>query len=1116
MTTEASAASGERLFISYAGPDRAWSEWVAWQLEQAGYSVELDLWDWAAGDNAVVRMNQALERADRMVALFSQAYFEHQRFTTDEWTGIMSGRDRHGRLIPLRLEDVTPPPVLRPLIAPSLAGLSAEDAHRVLMNAVRGAPRPVAEPTFPGAHVPRQRSMDEAPRLPGAHQPTLWQVPHRNADFIGRDRDIDEVRRRLRPGQPLVIHSSVPLGGVGKTQVAVQYVHRFAAQYDLVAWINAEDPQLVAAQLTALAADLGLVTEHGEAGALPALRRYLQQPKRWLLVFDNAETTEAVQPWVPVGVGHVLVTSRKGNWPEFTRVNVELLTRRESVTLLRHRVPELSAENADLVADKLGDLPLALVQAATVLSAMPVELYMQMLDTDADEVLNAGLPPSYPRSLAAALRVSITGLADDGEALHLLRLCCVMASEPIPMVMLAASPSPVPEPLGPTLTSPMRLYQTASRLGDLIRMSQRGIQVHRLVQALVLSQLDVQTRDELRQQASALVAAYHPGEPASAATWPAWSQLMPHLLALDAGNTDDSSLRDVASDAMLYLLYSGDTDAGFRLAERLYNQWRQTLGPDDPHTLTAAAELAHAFHNQGRDQEALMLVEDTLARRQSTLGLDDPATLRSASDHAVLLAVFGKTSESLSKSEDVLARRIAVLGANDRQTLTIRGNLARLKGEAGNHHDAITGFGQLLTDQLRVLGPDHPDTLNTRGNHARWKGEAGNHHDAITGFGQLLTDQLRVLGPDHPDTLNTRGSLAHWKGEAGNHHAAIAETQQLLTDQLRVLGPDHPRTLTTRGNLAHWKGEAGNHHAAITETQQLLTDQLRVLGPDHPQTLNTRGNLAGWKGEAGDHHAAITGFEQLLTDQLRVLGPDHPQTLNTRGNLAGWKGDTGNHQAAITGFEQLLTDRLRVLGPDHPHTLATRGSLAGWKGEAGNHHAAITETEQLLTDQLRILGPDHPHTLITRGNLAHWTGGAGDHRAAITGFEQLLTDQLRVLGPDHPRTLNTRGNLAGWKGEAGDHHAAITGFEQLLTDRLRVLGPDHPDTLNTRGNLAHLQLRRGGVLAARAHATAKLEIERQIFGTNDRRTQQTQILVNEIKARMGGRPKPRPSNRKKR
>ncbi|TCB93390.1 toll/interleukin-1 receptor domain-containing protein [Micromonospora zingiberis] len=991
MTTDASARSGEKLFISYAGPDRPWAEWVAWHLEQAGYTVELDLWDWAAGDNAVVRMSQALDRADRVVALFSEDYFEHQRFTTDEWTAIMSGRDRHGRLIPLRLADVTAPPVLRPLVTPSLAGLSADDAHRVLLNAVRGTPpRPATAPDFPGGQVPRQRPAEEAPRLPGAHQPTLWRVPHRNAAFVGRDRDIDAVRRRLRPGQPVVVQSTFRLGGVGKTQVAAEYAHRFAAQYDLVAWLDAEQPHLVPAQLTALATDLGLVTEHGEAAALPALRRHLQQPMRWLLVFDNAETTEAVQPWLPAGFGHVLVTSRSDNWPEYADVTLELLTRRESVTLLRSRVTDLAPDQADAVADKLGDLPLALTQAATTLRSMPAQFYLELLDTDADELLDADLPPSYPRSLAAALRLSINGLADHGEALHLLRLCCVMAPEPIPMSLLTAAPTAVAEPLGPVLASPMRLYRTAQRLGELVRLWQRGIQVHRLVQTLVLSQLDSAQRDELRRQASVLVAASHPGDPASATHWPAWSQLMPHLLAMKIGDSDHTALRDTACDALLYLLYSGDTNAGIRLAKRLYEQWRQTLGPDDRHTLAAAAELAHAYHKQGLDREALALTEDTLDRRQRTLGPDAPATLRSANDHVVVLASLGRLSESRDKLVDVLARRTAVLGG------------------------------------------------------------------------------------------------------------------------------DHPDTLTTRNNLANWIGEAGNHRTAITSYEQLLTDRLRVLGPDHPYTLATRNNLASWIGEAGDHRTAITSYERLLTDQIRVLGPDHPDTLTTRSNLANVKGEAGDDHAAITSFEELLTDQIRILGPDHPHTLATRGNLASLKGRAGDHRTAITSLEQLLTDRLHILGPDHPHTLTTRNNLANWIGEAGDHNSAITSLEQLLTDQIRILGPDHPDTLATRSNLASLKSRAGDHRTAITSLEQLLTDQIRILGPDHPHILTTRSNLAELLLARGAVMAARTQAATKLEAERRLFGPHDRRTQQTQHLLDRIKARMGGRPGRGGNRRRKR
>src|SRR5215471_17347456 len=79
---------GDRVdfFVSHAGADRAWAEWVAWQLADAGYRVELDVWDWAAGRNFVTAISDALERCDRVVALFSAAYFDPDRYTTEEWS----------------------------------------------------------------------------------------------------------------------------------------------------------------------------------------------------------------------------------------------------------------------------------------------------------------------------------------------------------------------------------------------------------------------------------------------------------------------------------------------------------------------------------------------------------------------------------------------------------------------------------------------------------------------------------------------------------------------------------------------------------------------------------------------------------------------------------------------------------------------------------------------------------------------------------------------------------------------------------------------------------------------------------------------------------------------
>src|SRR5580700_278046 len=136
---------GDRVdfFISHTGADRAWAEWVAWQLTEAGYSVELDVWDWAAGQNFVTAMSDALDRADRVLALFSAAYFERERYTTEEWSAavVHAPGAAERRLVPVRVEQVPAdkvPAVLRALVARDLFGVDEQAAQRVLLEAVAG------------------------------------------------------------------------------------------------------------------------------------------------------------------------------------------------------------------------------------------------------------------------------------------------------------------------------------------------------------------------------------------------------------------------------------------------------------------------------------------------------------------------------------------------------------------------------------------------------------------------------------------------------------------------------------------------------------------------------------------------------------------------------------------------------------------------------------------------------------------------------------------------------------------------------------------------------------------------------------------------------------------
>ncbi|GAA4732714.1 hypothetical protein Prum_098310 [Phytohabitans rumicis] len=206
-------------FVSYAGPQRPWAEWVADQLRKAGLTVELDVWDWAAGSNAVLNMNTALARADRVVALYSAAYFEPSRFTTDEWTAVLAerpGADGRRRLVPLRVERVQPPPILGPLVYRDLFDLGEEQARQALLSAVFGPRRPDNAP-FPGERATAAAS--DGVRLPGS-RPGPWNVPRRLLGFTGRTALLAQLREQLIAGERTVVQALHGMGGVGVAATA--------------------------------------------------------------------------------------------------------------------------------------------------------------------------------------------------------------------------------------------------------------------------------------------------------------------------------------------------------------------------------------------------------------------------------------------------------------------------------------------------------------------------------------------------------------------------------------------------------------------------------------------------------------------------------------------------------------------------------------------------------------------------------------------------------------------------------------------------------------------------------------------------------------------------------
>jgi len=629
------------------------------------------------------------------------------------------------------------------------------------------------------------------------------------------------VRERLLAGDRAVVQALHGMGGVGKTQLATEYAHRFAWAYDLAWWISSEQGKLIGDQVAALGLELGCVQAGTETEAMrAAVLAELRQRGQWLLVFDNAEDPNDVAPWLPGSGGHVLITTRERGWAEIAvPVEVGVLARDESVAILEGRVTGLNAADAERLAAELADLPLAIAQAAGFMadSGMAADEFLGLLRTRAGQLLASGTPGSYPRSLAAATGLTADRLArQDPAAAELASLCAFFAPEPVPEDLFTGAVSVLPGELGRRAADPLAWRQTLAQVArqSLVRIDPRGLQMHRLIQLILRDRLTHAQAAAARACTEAILAASHPGDAPNPATWPRWARLMPHVLAADLAATDNPALRELTRHACWYLLERGDARTAHDLIIGLRQQWRDRLGEDHAQVLTAAHYLAWALLELGRYAESRDLNQATLERRRRVLGEDHPDTMNSSHNLAIGLRKLGEVQAARDLDQDTLER------------------------------------------QRRVAGHDHPSTLRSATILAHDLRELGEVQAARDLDQDTLERRHRVLGQDHPDTLNSASNLAIDLRELGDAQAARDLDQDTLERRHRVLGQDHPDTLNSASNLAIDLRELGDAQAARDLDQDTLERRHRVLGQDHPDTLNSASNLAIDLRELGDAQAA--------------------------------------------------------------------------------------------------------------------------------------------------------------------------------------------------------------------------------------------------------------------
>jgi TIR domain/Tetratricopeptide repeat len=784
-------ARGWDFFISYTQVDQAWAEWISWQLETAGYRVLVQAWDFVPGANWIQSMQEGVTQAERTIAVLSEAYLESV-FGGAEWQAVW-GQDPTGqgrKLLMVRVADCHRPGLLAGVVSlPDLFDRPKAEAKERLLEGITaalvGRRKPAAAPPLP----PSQRAIRQEVRFPGA----VWDMPARNPAFTGRSDELAQLSSGFSARATVTVQSLHGMGGIGKTQLAIEYAHARAIDYTVAWWIQSEEPALLPDQFARLATDLDHPPVASDVDTVKAaLHAGLGAADAWLLVFDNAETPTAVSDWLPTRPrlpgkpGHALVTTRRAGFGKLGRqVDLDVLDLEDCITLLRTRVPDIDDVIAGEIAEELGRLPLAIDQAAGYLTSTgtPAAEYLALFRERTHDMIaegeNAGREDGGTDggggrevTVATLWSLSLDRLTRDRpEAVELLDLCAYLAPVAIPLGLFTDHPDLLPGALAAAVRDKVLFNRViAAIVGySLAKRTPEGLHLHRLVQAAIRARytsrfaghLNDERSRTLEQTVARLLAAVRLGAPNDQSSWQMWAQIVPHLMSAPAlANIDeDEALRRRLDDAGWYLFWRGDAAARRQLYEDSYRRRMLSLGPDHHDTLASAGGLAFAMNELGDHERALELQQEIYDRCRRVLGPDDRETLFAANGLAIFLNDSGEPERARELHEETLQRRLRLF-PDDPDWLYSANRLAGVLREQGDIARAHDLFEETYEKCRRILGPDNIETLNVAGRGLAQVLDDLGEHDRARGLRYDIYNRCsRVFGSNHPVTVQLRREL---------------------------------------------------------------------------------------------------------------------------------------------------------------------------------------------------------------------------------------------------------------------------------------------------------------------------------------------------------------------
>jgi tetratricopeptide (TPR) repeat protein len=752
-------------------------------------------------------------------------------------------------------------------------------------------------------------------------------VPFRPKEdrVIGRDGALRAVREQLLSGRRTAIGQTASfqgLGGLGKTQLAVEYAWKYRTEYpNGVIWIHAD--QDISAQLTRLAVEAKWVAPESEHHTkLDIARHRIRSYSDCLIIFDNLEDVVAIEPYLPEpGTNpHLLATSRTEQ-PSFTAIELLLLDPDQSLKLLileANRTPEgLDDEKAaEEIVRQLGGLPLALEMAGAYLfhrDLLSFRNYNERLSSNFKTALRADLLSSFTKheqDLFATLQIQAEALEEEPLLVEILDVLTWSAPVSIGLSLLSSI-------LGLCESGLL----SALALGVKLRLLDRDAEksrygIHRLVSRVRQEEIPLQNRTD-------------------------WVESLCQRLGdwFEARREDFSDLPSFEAEI-----------------DHLSVWQNHAVNLESPHASRLIWLQAYPAHHRGlyKDAQAWVIKAQVIF---SELGLEDrQLEAHLWSDLAVTYWAMGEARIGLECQEKALAIRRKFLGNNHKDTALSLLGIASYYGGLGEHNRALELGHQALEVLKQQLGEKHKKVAACLNLIGEIYEQQGKYNDALSSLQQGLEIQVSISGMRHPDTADFLDEIGLVYSDLGKLEDAFNYKLRALEVFRDVLGDQHPRTATSLNNVGTSYAQIGEHKKALIFHEQALDLRRKLLGEQHPHIAVCLLNLGTDHNSLGNYEQAISLQLEAVNLQIAAFGEQHPRTALYLANLAHSYGKVGKFDDELRLQLQALEIRKIVLGVAHPHTAESVYNVTHVLNTLGRRREAF----EVLESYFREVPPQQP------------------------------------------------------------------------------------------------------------------------------------------------------------